>query len=1009
MPLKNQTLYKNFIRQITETDEFLNPADVINSWSEALTLRCEDIEKEIKGLRNPQLGGIYSSLSHWTYSNDVATVVMPTGTGKTETMLSLMLLTKCPKLLVIVPTDSLRDQISRKFISLGLLKNEIKVLNEDALNPVVGILKSKFVANEEATDFIDRCNVIVATASILSRMTDDILDIFVDKFSHVFIDEAHHAEANTWFKIRDKFKAKKVLQFTATPYRNDGKRSKVEIIYSYPLKKAQKEGYFKEIQFKPIEEYDSKLVDKSIADKAVSILREDRKTYPHILLARVATKKRADEVFEIYEQYAELKVAKIYSGIPDKENIKRAIINKEYEVIVCVDMLGEGFDLPELKIAAFHDVKKSLPTTIQFVGRFTRTKHDEELGSAKIVVNLADLKVKDELDELYAQDNDWNELLPRISEGKTKKEKDFQETVSGFNNIEDFFISLHNLKPAISTVIYKNHTNGWNVEDFETELDKNCELSKVICNEDKKICVGIKVEKLSQKWTDSESIFDLTWSLYVIHWNQEQGLLFIHSSDNKSLHEDIAEIIVGEKAQIINGEDGGQIFRCLDGISRFTLKNLGLIQLLGKLIRFQMSVGTDIEPALSKAQISQAKKSHVFGVGFEFGRDVSLGCAYKGRVWTQLQDDIDSFIKWCANVGNKILDETIDAEQVLRGAIVPKSVSERPPIFPICIDWNNEMYKETETRFKFKIGENEFEFYNSDLVLIDPSEKGDLKFGVESYGNIIAQFELQLYRTEQDYDDFRIVKTFPEEDVFICYGRQEQAIEKFFYKYTPEIWFADGSVLEGVSFCELKEEIEPYEIDKINFWNWDGIDLSKEAQKINPKLKDSIQFRCIENLKKSDYDIIYDDDYSGEIADVIAMKITDEKIQVDLFHLKYAKDGEVSGRIDNLYEVCGQAQKSVHWKFKEGRDFVDHLLRRKVKKREGEECSRIEKGSEDDISKLYSLAKRKFPMNFKIHLVQPAITRKKLTQDQLTLLAVTENYLKAKGIELEVIGNDIDK
>lgn len=185
--------------------------------------------------------------------------------------------------------------------------------------------------------------------------------------------------------------------------------------------------------------------------------------------------------------------------------------------------------------------------------------------------------------------------------------------------------------------------------------------------------------------------------------------------------------------------------------------------------------------------------------------------------------------------------------------------------------------------------------------------------------------------------------------------------------------------------------------------------MSKEAQKINPKLTDSIQFRCIENLKESAYDIIYDDDYSGEIADVIAMKITDEKIQVDLFHLKYAKDGVVSGRIDNLYEVCGQAQKSVHWKFKEGRDFVDHLLRRKVKRREGEECSRIEKGTEDDISKLYSLAKRKFPMNFKIHIVQPSITRKNITQDQLTLLAVTENYLKAKGIDFEVIGNDIDK
>jgi hypothetical protein len=31
-------------------------------------------------------------------------------------------------------------------------------------------------------------------------------------------------------------------------------------------------------------------------------------------------------------------------------------------------MLGEGFDMPELKIAAFHDIKKSLAITLQLAG-----------------------------------------------------------------------------------------------------------------------------------------------------------------------------------------------------------------------------------------------------------------------------------------------------------------------------------------------------------------------------------------------------------------------------------------------------------------------------------------------------------------------------------------------------------------------------------------------------------------------------------------------------------------
>ncbi|WP_235819678.1 hypothetical protein [Caldifermentibacillus hisashii] len=37
-------------------------------------------------------------------------------------------------------------------------------------------------------------------------------------------------------------------------------------------------------------------------------------------------------------------------------------------------MFGEGIDIPNLKIAAIHDKYKSLPITLQFIGRFARTK-----------------------------------------------------------------------------------------------------------------------------------------------------------------------------------------------------------------------------------------------------------------------------------------------------------------------------------------------------------------------------------------------------------------------------------------------------------------------------------------------------------------------------------------------------------------------------------------------------------------------------------------------------------
>ena len=75
---------------------------------------------------------------------------------------------------------------------------------------------------------------------------------------------------------------------------------------------------------------------------------------------------------------------------------------KEARIVVCVDMLGEGFDLPELKIAAFHDIRKTLSVTLQLAGRFTRSRPD--LGDATFIANTADVTVRDELRKLYTRD-----------------------------------------------------------------------------------------------------------------------------------------------------------------------------------------------------------------------------------------------------------------------------------------------------------------------------------------------------------------------------------------------------------------------------------------------------------------------------------------------------------------------------------------------------------------------------------------------------------------------------
>jgi superfamily II DNA or RNA helicase len=45
--------------------------------------------------------------------------VLATGTGKTETMLATQVYRRLDRSLVLVPSDALRRQIAKKFISLG--------------------------------------------------------------------------------------------------------------------------------------------------------------------------------------------------------------------------------------------------------------------------------------------------------------------------------------------------------------------------------------------------------------------------------------------------------------------------------------------------------------------------------------------------------------------------------------------------------------------------------------------------------------------------------------------------------------------------------------------------------------------------------------------------------------------------------------------------------------------------------------------------------------------------
>lgn len=62
------------------------PDQIVRSWEGHFRFNKERNGKP--GLRSPQIGALHALMAHSEESEDSAIVVMPTGTGKTETMLA---------------------------------------------------------------------------------------------------------------------------------------------------------------------------------------------------------------------------------------------------------------------------------------------------------------------------------------------------------------------------------------------------------------------------------------------------------------------------------------------------------------------------------------------------------------------------------------------------------------------------------------------------------------------------------------------------------------------------------------------------------------------------------------------------------------------------------------------------------------------------------------------------------------------------------------------------------
>jgi superfamily II DNA or RNA helicase len=966
-----------------------NPATVLDSLEGKFAFREASEDDDRPGLWTPQLGAIYAVLGYWTTEGiDPATVVMPTGTGKTEAMVGLFAARRPECVLVVVPSDALRKQIAGKFELLGVLQG-FGVIDADAQRPVVGQLDHRFSSADAARRFCQACNVIVTTPpALLPPSAPEISSAVLDSCSHLFVDEAHHVEARTWRQIRDGFEGKPVLQFTATPFREDGIPLAGRQVYRYPLSVAQAHGYFAQIDYTSIVNFHDP--DRALAESAIERLRKDLDAErDHVLMARVKSVSKAEELEELYRELApDLGPVAIHSRmrVGDRNAALASLHSRETRIVVCVDMLGEGFDLPALKIAAIHDPHKSLGVTLQFVGRFARVG-GEDIGTAAVFVGRPDFDFNHGLRRLFAEDADWNQLISDLSENRTRLEEEVSEFESGFGPDPDQ-ISIRSLAPKMSTVVYRTQCADWNPEGILTVHPEETLLSQPLpVNYAAKVAWFVVKVESPVRWGDLPVVEEVSYELFVVYWDQARRLLYINSSNTSSYPDAIATAVAGDTAERIRGID---VYRAMHGIQRLIPTNVGVLDVRDRDRRFTMYAGANVAEGFPTAEAQTKSQTNIFGSGFEDGRRVSIGGSLKGRVWSYAAaQTLKHWVDWCNHVGPKLADEAISVESVIGSFILPEQLENLPDLVPLALEWPIEAALSTSDETRVRLGAESSAVADAELRITEFSKGAPVEFEVRT-DDWAAPYRAEIEDGELVYrpagDEVEIKRGFQ-----VPIPLSEYLTSK---SSGPLLLFEqDAVVIQPGILLKPDREQPPYPRNELIVPDWgDGMDIRKESQGW-PKNPDSIQARAIRYVcGLDDWDIVLDDDGTGEVADIVAFRKHGTELRVMLTHCKYSSKDDPGARVEDLYDVCGQAQRSTT-----SRSYPEAMFQKLIRR----ERNRVTKHRRDgfevgDIAELYRLQDefQQLKASFTIAIAQPGLSRQRADANQLQLLAATEVYVR---------------
>jgi hypothetical protein len=225
----------------------------------------------------------------------------------------------------------------------------------------------------------------------------------------------------------------------------------------------------------------------------------------------------------------------------------------------------------------------------------------------------------------------------------------------------------------------------------------------------------------------------------------------------------------------------------------------------------------------------------------------------------------------------------------------------------------------------------------------------------------------------------------------------EVDLSSWFNNHKPTLFLSGDRLITGDDrLLEPRTELAPYDRTNLSAlpWQADGVDITVESQG-DTRRYDSIQAYMSRHLQANQaFDVLIDDDRSGEAADLVGLRVDGNDLLITLVHCKYSSQPTPGGRLADLYEVCGQATRGARWRDHGAIPLINHIDRRSRNYSTRTGQSAYEVGDRAALVRIQEKAPLLF-VRFTTIIAQPGMSIDGSTDEQMRLIAGAEAYVRA--------------